>query len=92
MNIGEEAEKYKPAKVKNISELSSVSISEEVQEESEVEFPYKYVLRNGERYKLPISVIAAIKELKAANPNLKNFRVKSTGEGIKVKYLVIPLA
>lgn len=92
MNIGEEADKYEPSRVKNISELASVPLTAEVQEETDVEYPYKYILVNGERYKLPQSVLASIKELKAANPNLKNFKVKKTGDGIKVKYLVIPLA
>lgn len=91
MNIGQEADKYEPSKVRNISELDKVLITEEVQEELEVEFPYKFILRNGERFKLPISVLASIKELKAANPKLTSFRVKKTGDGIKVKYLVIPL-
>ena len=91
MNIKDEANAYKPAKLKNISELASVFVTQEVQEEIDVEYPYKYIMVNGERYKMPISVIAALKELIEANPKLQSFKVKSTGEGIKVKYLVIPL-
>lgn len=91
MNIKDEAIAYKPAKLKNISELSVVNVNTEIMEESEVEYPYKYILVNGERYKLPVSVIAALKEMLEANPKLQTFKVKQTGEGIKVKYLVIPL-
>jgi endo-1,4-beta-D-glucanase Y len=91
MNIRDEANAYKPAKLKNISDLNSVFVTQEVLEEAEVEYPYKYILVEGERYKVPVSVIAALKELIAANPKLQSFKVKQTGEGIKVKYLVIPL-
>jgi len=92
MNIKEEANAYKPVKLKNISDLTSVSVTSEIQEEVEVEYPYKYIMVDGERYKIPVSVIAALKEILAANPKLQTFKVKQTGEGIKVKYLVIPLA
>ena len=91
-SIREEAEKYQPSKIKVISDLAEVSTELEILEELEVEFPYKYIQIDGERYKMPISVIANLKELLAANPKLSKFKVKKTGEGIKVKYLVIPLA
>ena len=91
-NLKEFAENYEPAKIKNISDLQSVStIDLEVQEEREVEYPYFYLLIGGERYKVPVSVIAALKDILGENPNLKNFKVKKSGENLKTKYTVIPL-
>lgn len=90
-NLKETAEQYEAAKIKNIADLPSVSVELEVQEDFEVEYPYKYVLVSGERYKIPNSVIAALKDILEENKNLKKFKVKRTGEGMKTKYTVIPL-
>lgn len=87
-----EAKDYEPKQINNISELSSVSTDLEVKEEMDVDFPYKYVEVDGERYKVPLSVIASLKAILEENPDLTKFRVKRSGEGLKTKYTVIPLA
>ncbi len=92
-SIKDEAKDYKSAaKVKNISELATVETDFAVLEDSEAEFPYKYVEANGERYKMPASVLASLKAILEENPNLKKFKVKKTGEGMDTRYTVIPLA
>lgn len=92
-NVKDEAQGYEPkAKVKNISELPSVETDFAVFEDEEAEFPYKYIEVNGERYKLPLSVLASLKAILEENPNLKKFKVKKTGEGMDTRYTVIPLS
>ena len=90
-SIKEEAESYEASKIKNVADLSSVSVEIEVHEELEAEFPYKYLLIEGERYKITNSVLGNLKEILLENKNLKRFKVKKTGEGMKTKYVVIPL-
>lgn len=88
----EEAKAYQPKQVNNISELPSVSVDLNVKEDKEAEFPYKYVEVEGERYKLPSSVLGSLKAILEENPNLKKFKVKRAGEGMNTKYTVIPLS
>lgn len=92
-NIKDEAKEYtSTAKVRNISELSSVEADMAVFEDNEAEFPYKYIEVSGERYKLPVSVLASLKAILEENPLLKKFKVKKSGEGMETRYTVIPLA
>ena len=90
-NLKEEATKYEPKKVRMISDLPSVSIDLQIQEENEVEHPYKYVMVDGERYKVPVSVISALHDILEENKNMNRFKVKKTGENLNTKYTVIPL-
>ena len=90
-NLKETAEAYEAPKIKNISELNSVSVELEVQEETECEFPYKFVMVDGERYKVNNSVLADMKEILIQSPEIKNFKITKKGEGLKTKYTVIPL-
>jgi len=91
--IKDEAKVYKAkASVKNISELSSVDTDLALFEDAEAEFPYKYIEVNGERYKIPASVLASLKAILEENANLKKFKVKKSGEGMDSKYTVIPLS
>jgi len=91
--IKDEAKEYKPqSTVKNISELSSIDTDIAVLYDQEAEFPYKYIESNGERYKMPVSVLSALKSILEENPNLKKFKVKKQGEGMDTRYVVIPLA
>lgn len=91
--IKDKAKEYvAKAKVKNISELPSVETALVVFEDVEAEFPYSYLEVNGERYKIPASVLASLKAILEENPNLKKFKVKKSGEGMETRYTVIPLA
>jgi len=92
-NFKDEAQNYESkAKVKNISELPSVDTNNAVMQETEVEFPYNYIVINNDRYKVPVSILASLKAIFEENPNLKKFKVKKSGEGMETKYTVIPLA
>lgn len=94
--LSEEAKAYQPKQTKNISELPVISIDFQMYDaegtsEDGTAFKYKYVEVNGEKYKVPNIVIGQIKDLLEENANLKHFKVKRTGEGLKTRYMVIPL-
>ncbi len=86
------AKAYEPKQVNNIAELEKVSTDADVKEESESEFPYHYIEVEGQRYKVPNSVLTALKSILEDNANLKTFKVKKSGEGMNTRYTVIPLA
>ncbi len=88
----EEAQDYEPKQIKSIADFESVKIDVEVLEDLEAEYPYKYIEVKGERHKVPVTVLASLKELLKENPELKEFKVNKTGEGLKTKYTVIPLS
>jgi len=92
-NLKDEAKDYEPkATIKNISELPSVETDVAVLEDVEAEYPYKYIEINGERYKVPKSVLASLKAILEENKDLKKFKVKKSGEGMDTRYTVIPLS
>ena len=91
VNLKETAEKYEAPKLKNVADLNAISVEMEVQEETECEFPYKYVMADGQRYKVSNSVLADMKEILRASLNIKSFKVIKKGEGMKTNYTVIPL-
>lgn len=80
------------ARVKNIAELPSIPTDLEVQSETEAEYPYLYIVVNGEKYRVPGSVLGNLKAILQENPNLTKFKVAKTGEGMETRYTVIPLA
>ncbi len=94
--IKEEAKAYEPKQTtKNISELQSVS-TDIVLEDDSFEFEGKEVKQkvmvvNGERYRMPVSVLRDLKVILEDNPNLKSFKVKKTGQQMETRYTVIPL-
>ena len=91
--IKDEAQGFKSkAKVKNISELQAVETNLVVFEDNEAEFPYKFIEIDGNRYKMPLSVLSSLKAILEENPNLKKFKVKKQGEGMDTTYTVIPLS
>ena len=91
-SIKEKAQAYEPRQIKNIADLDKISVDLDVLEDNEAEFPYLYALIEGERHKVPVTVLSALKDILAENSELKSFKVKKTGEGLKTKYTVIPLA
>ena len=88
----DKAKEYEPKQVNNIAELESVSTELDVKEAVDVEFPYLYIEVEKLRYKVPGSVLGALKSILEENPALKKFKVKKAGEGMNTRYTVIPLA
>ncbi len=94
--LKEEAEAYEPTKIKNISELESIPVNLQVEEkeftrEDKTTFTVKVVVLNDEDYRVPTSVLKNLKVMVNENPDLKEFKVVKTGEGLKTEYTVIPL-
>ena len=90
--LKEDAKAFEAKQTKNIADLSTVSIDLELGEELNVEFPYKFVVVENERYRVPNSVLSNLKAILEENENLKTFKVKKTGTGLNTEYTVIPLA
>lgn len=95
-SLKEEAKAYEPSKpTKNISELQSVSTDLMLEDDSfefeGKEIKQKVIVVNGERYRVPVSVIRDLKVILEDNPNLKNFKVKRTGQNMETRYTLIPL-
>lgn len=100
--LGEIAQDYKSKATKNIADLSEVSTTLEVFDDSfEVTdkvtkqqkiVNQKIVCINNVNYRIPVSVLQQLKVLLDDNKNLKKFKVKKSGEGLDgTRYQVIPL-
>ena len=92
----ETATEYKPQKTRNIAELEAVSIQHEVKTEVRKDmegedYTIKFIVFNGEEYRVPTSVIAQVQEILKERPEMQTFKVTKTGEGLKTKYIVIQL-
>jgi len=94
-SLGEEADTYTPPQTLNIADLDVVSVDIELLDrEGNADgkvFKYKAISVNGEEYRVPGPVLGALKEIRKEKPELKHFKVKKVGEGLKSKYTVIPL-
>ena len=96
MNIKESAENYEIKETKNICELEKVSIDLDIREEivnegTPEEFSLNIVTIENKDYRIPNSVLKQLKVLLEDNKELKFFKVKKTGEGMKTSYQTIPL-
>ena len=94
--IKEEAVAYEPPKTKNIADLDVVPVEMEVEEreftkEDGTTFKVKVVVFEGEDYRVPTSVLKSLKTILEEKPELKAFKVKKTGEGLKTEYTVVTL-
>lgn len=95
-NIKEEAQAYEPPVTRNISELESVPVSLQVEDRTGTKkdgksFSYNVVVLNDEDYRVPNSVLKALKVILEEKPDLKEFKVKKTGEGLNTEYTIVTL-
>ncbi len=95
----EEAQAYESKQMKNISELSEVTIDPQIKQDT---FDFekdgktktvnrKFIEINNEKYRVPDSVFKQLKVHIEENPNFNKFKVKKTGVGLDTEYTVIPL-
>ena len=94
--IKNEAETYNPPTTKNITELEKVSVNIETRDETYTnkegeEFTVMKITIDNEDYRIPKSVLMQLKELLKEIPNLKHFKVTSSGSGLNTNYTTIPL-
>jgi uncharacterized protein YxjI len=90
------------SKTKNIAELKEVStaidliddtfeITDKATKQTKT-VRQKVVVVNGEKYRVPTSVIAQLKVIMEDNPDCKKFKVKKSGTTMDdTRYQVIPL-
>lgn len=95
--IKEDAMAYEAPQIKNIADLDKVTTNlvteeREFTRDDGTTFKVKIVNAEGEDYRVPTSVLKSLKAILEENPELKTFKVKKTGEGLKTTYTVIPLA
>jgi hypothetical protein len=95
-SIGEEAIAYEAPQTKNVADLDVVLVNAELVEKTYTDkegnpFTMKVLTHNHEDYRVPISVLKALKDILEERPELKTFKVKKTGEGLKTSYTVIPI-
>ena len=100
VKIADFAKNYESKTTKNIAELPEVPTDIEIEDDSfdfEKDGKTKTVKQkvievNGEKYRVPISVIQQLKVLVDDNPKLARFKVKKSGTTKEdTKYQVIPL-
>jgi len=96
--LKQEAEEYEvPTKTRNIAELSKVSVDVVIEDDNFTnkegeEVKQKVIVLDGEKYRVPVSVLNNLKVILEDNPNMKTFKVRKTGEGMDTRYTVIPLS
>ena len=94
--LGEEAMAYEPPQTKNIADLEVVRTDADIEEKEFTKddgstFKLKLITVNNQEYRVPISVLKALKSMLEEKPEMKTFKVKKTGEGLKTEYTLIPL-
>lgn len=94
--LKETAQDYEPPQIKNIAELDKVSIDFELFDaegtnKEGIIFKYKFIEVNGEKYRIPGSVIGDIKVILEQKPKTKIVKITKKGEGINTKYTTIPM-
>jgi len=93
----DEAKTFESPQTKNIADLEVCLITDvDVEDRTGLnkdgkEFFYKVIIVNGEEYRVPASVLKALKSILEEKPDLKAIKVKKTGEGLNTEYTVIPL-
>lgn len=97
-SIKEEAQDYTPKQTKNIADLEKVSVEIQVEpdlrsgtDDNGKTFYYKVIIVEEEEYRVPDSVLKALKSILEEKPDLEFFKVKKTGTGLKTNYTVISL-
>ena len=100
-NLSEAAKSYEStSKTKNIADLEKVSTELELvndtfeyEKNGEMRTVQQQIIEvEGEKYRVPVTVIQQLKVILEDNPDLKNFKVKKSGTTKDdTRYQVIPL-
>lgn len=96
-SIKEAAKEYEPNTFKNVSVLESIDVDAEVKEEKKQnsegeDYTVKYIEVDGEKYRVPFTVLRDLKSILTKKPDLKSFCVSRVGTTKEdTKYTVIPL-
>jgi hypothetical protein len=96
MDIKTFAKEFVPQQMKNIADLELVRADTEIHKETRKDqnnedYNVIFIVKEGEEYRVPPSVVTQLKTLLEAKPDLSAFKVLKTGTGMGTKYQVIPL-
>ena len=96
VSIKEFAQAYEPQQMKNIADLEVVEANIEIKKETRKdqnseEYSVMFIVKDGEEYRVPPSVVTQLKAVIEAKPDLAKFKVTKTGQGMGTKYQVISL-
>ena len=97
MNIREAAMAYEPkGKTLNIAELEQIPVDLEVTKETHTDkegkaFTIQVFEYQGNKYRVPATVLEGLKGILNKFPNTKFFSVLKQGTGINTNYQVIPV-
>ena len=96
MDIKTFAKEFEPQQMKNIADIEVVRTDTEIRKESRKdqnneEYTVMFIIKDGEEYRVPSSVVTQLKTLVESKPDLASFKVVKTGTGMSTKYQVIPL-
>ncbi len=94
--VKESAESYVPKSARNITELETIDVAlvmrlETGKDSAGDEYNFNYVEVNGEKYRMPDSVLKDLQAVLKKKPELKSFSVSKSGEGRQTRYTVIPM-
>lgn len=94
-NLKENAQQYEETKTLNIADLDLVSVDNDLKEETFTDkegkpFTISYIEVEGQKYRVPKSVIRDLKAILEKMPNLESFSVTKSGTGLDTNYTVIP--
>ena len=94
-SIKEQAQAYMPPQTKNIAELEYVDINTDMVVEEHTnskgeDFTVNVATIEGNKYRVPNSVLEALKGIIEKFPDTKYFCVSKSGTGMSTKYQVLP--
>jgi len=95
-SIKETAEQFESNSMKNISELATVSVDLDLKEEKKTggdgEYTVQYIEVDGEKYRVPFTVISSLNSILSKKPDIESFCVSRKGTTKEdTRYTVIPL-
>jgi hypothetical protein len=93
--LNEMAKAYVPQTTHNISEIQKIPVDIDVNPETYLdqegkEFKVNVAIYNGEKYRVPNSVLEGLKGILAKLPDTKFVTVLKSGTGMNTRYQVIP--
>ena len=96
VSIKDFAKAFEPQQMKNIADLETVDASIEIKRETRKdqnneEYSVMFIVVDNEEYRVPPSVVAQLKAVIEAKPDLATFKVSKSGQGMGTKYQVISL-
>jgi len=95
-NIRDSAKAFMPKQTKNIADLDKVNLDWSIEDrkgkdKNGKDFEYKVVVKDGEEYRIPDSVLNSLKTIIECNPMQQWVKVVKKGTGMSTEYTVIQI-